>query len=131
MAYVYVMPLLHQAFSQQKSSIFGFHHWKWLIHINNSSKNNCPERFLRTILKLSVTLKGNNPLEVTKGEFKDPGVTYTRNAKITYEINNNSYSNVSDLESAINSLDTGTYTLTYKATLNGESATAIRKIIIK
>ena len=64
-------------------------------------------------------------------EFKDPGVTYTRNAKITYEINNNSYSNVSDLESAINSLDTGTYTLTYKATLNGESATAIRKIIIK
>ena len=84
-----------------------------------------------SILKLSVTLKGNNPLEVTKGEFKDPGVTYTRNAKITYEINNNSYSNVSDLESAINSLDTGTYTLTYKATLNGESATAIRKIIIK
>ena len=84
-----------------------------------------------SILKLSVTLKGNNPLEVTKGEFKDPGVTYTRNAKITYEINNNSYSNVSDLEAAINSLDTGTYTLTYKATLNGESATAIRKIIIK
>ena len=48
-----------------------------------------------------------------------------------YNWYNNSYSNVSDLEAAINSLDTGTYTLTYKATLNGESATAIRKIIIK
>lgn len=84
---------------------------------NNGSEEN----------KLIVKLKGNNSVNITKGNYIDDGISAiyeSKNimsddaAKITYTVNNKTYNSISDLETAINSLDINeeveiTYSVTY------------------
>ena len=87
---------------------------------------------------LNISLKGKSELEIPKADYSDPGVTATYNGKdvttsanITYEVNGNTYNSKSDLDTAINRLDTGKYSIKYIVTYRGETDNLIRTIIIK
>ena len=53
------------------------------------------------------------------------------NLNITYEVNGNTYNSKSDLDTAINRLDTGKYSIKYIVTYRGETDNLIRTITIK
>ena len=87
---------------------------------------------------LNISLKGKSELEIPKADYSDPGVTATYNGKdvttsatITYEVNGNTYNSKSDLDTAINRLDTGKYSIKYIVTYRGETDNLIRTITIK
>ena len=77
---------------------------------------------------LSISLKGKSELEIPKADYSDSGVTATYNGKdvttsanITYEVNGNTYNSKSDLDTAINRLDTGKYSIKYIVTYRSAS----------
>ena len=87
---------------------------------------------------LNISLKGKSELEIPKADYSDPGVSATYNGKdvttsanITYEVNGNTYNSKSDLDTAINRLDTGKYSIKYIVTYRGETDNLIRTITIK
>ena len=87
---------------------------------------------------LNISLKGKSELEIPKADYSDPGVSATYNGKdvttsanITYEVNGNTYNSKSDLDTAINRLDTGKYSIKYIVTYKGETDNLIRTITIK
>ena len=92
--------------------------------------------------KLKVTFNDNkDTITVEKGKYTEEGITakyngrdVTKNSRtsITYEISgdSNTYKAISNLENAINKLETGTYTITYTVTYSNETEKITRTIII-
>ena len=92
--------------------------------------------------KLKITFNDNkDTITVEKGKYTEEGITakyngrdVTKNSRtsITYEISgdSNTYKAISNLENAINKLETGTYTITYTVTYSNETEKITRTIII-
>ena len=87
---------------------------------------------------LELSLNGNSAVSITKGSnaYKEEGLTINyenssvTDANITYKVNGKTYTKESELESAINELDVGTYEITYTVTYKKETETIKRKITI-
>lgn len=90
---------------------------------------------------LSVTLNGDSKDNVTRGKYKEEGITVKYNNKditnnsnteITYEIiGNQVYMTKDNLEDAINNLSSGTYKIKYIVKYNNYEENVIRTIEIK
>ena len=82
---------------------------------------------------LSIRLKGDTSITINKGEYVEKGYTVSNNsAKVTFTIDGDKeYQSESELEDAINKLETGNHTIRYTATYNGKSDNVIRTVKIK
>ena len=92
--------------------------------------------------KLNITLGGNN-LSYPKGDYYEEGIdkiTYgnldvTKQSTIKYQINDGSsikeYETATEFEEFINNLDVGNYTITYKVSYLGITATKTKNITIE
>ena len=83
--------------------------------------------------KLELALKGHNNTSYTQGSYNDEGITVTYNSKdvtskatITYKLNNKEYTTIDELNSAVNELELGEYTITYSVTYEKETKTIKR-----
>ena len=82
---------------------------------------------------LSIRLKGDTSITINKGEYVEKGYTVSNNsAKVTFTIDGDKeYQSESELEDAINKLESGNHTIRYTATYNGKSDNVIRTVKIK
>ncbi len=89
--------------------------------------------------KLKLSLTGDKKITISSGDnYSDHGVTatfegkdVTKETKITYKINNKTYTSKDYLEEAVNSLKEGTYTLSYYVTYKDYATFTSRTIVIQ
>lgn len=87
--------------------------------------------------EIEITLNGNTIEEITKGTYKEKGLKVTlenqditKLANITYQIDNNTYKTVEELENAVNALSNTEIKITYKIGYKTKSKTVIRTVKI-
>lgn len=89
--------------------------------------------------KLKLSLTGDKKITITSSDtYSDRGISatfegkdVTKEIKITYKISNKTYTSKDTLEEAVNSLESGTYTLSYYVTYKDYTTFTSRTIIIE
>lgn len=87
--------------------------------------------------ELEVKLNGSSSPTYVKEKYSEEGLTVTyenkdvtSNAKITYQLNNKTYTSETDLINNVNSLSEGTYIITYTVTYKGKNKSIQRTVKI-